>query len=78
MGGVVFGQFAKQDQFLSVVVSAITAALYFLDVIGKPLMIGVLALCVFWFIIPGHGLLYGPHLWIVYLIDMVRGEKNGK
>ncbi len=35
----------------------------------------ILSVAAFWFVIPGHGLIYGPHLWILGMLHLLRGRK---
>ncbi len=35
----------------------------------------LLGISIFIYIIPGHALVYGPHLWILAICDIIKGKK---
>ena len=67
--GSVFGQDAPIHQLLSVVGTIVMLVLYLTGDVHVAVLVLSLAALAFWFAIPGHGLVYGPHLWLLVIAD---------
>jgi hypothetical protein len=70
-----FGQYAAIYQLVGVLGGAVALSLLFgLGIssiwLSVPLW-AMLAFSIFLFILPGHGLIYGPHLWLLVIVDML-------
>jgi len=74
--GDIFGQNASTHQLVSVLGgTASTCLLFGVGIHSLWLSIpmwAVLVLSIIWFVLPGHGLIYGPHLWLLAIADIVR------
>lgn len=69
-----FGQNADAHQLIAIVGMLVsTTLLYFAPAeFLIRLACGMLPISLFWFVVPGHALIYGPHLWVLLLHDMLR------
>ena len=70
--GDAFGQSSPVHQLVSVIGAGAAFILYFLGYIHGLWLCLVLLAGLFWFVFPGHGLVYGPHLWLLLIGDLLK------
>jgi hypothetical protein len=75
-----FGQHAAGHQLLGVIgaiASITTLANSDVTTIRVFALLG-LAVSLFWYVIPGHAMIYGPHLFLLAITDLFRRSKNNE
>ncbi len=67
-----FGQSAPFHQFISLITGGVSFALLHVVPSGwfAVALFIVVALSVFWFVIPGHGIIYGPFCWTLVVKEI--------
>ena len=74
----VFGQHAAGHQLLGVIgaIACLTTLANFDNTIARVFALLGLAVSLFWYVIPGHAMIYGPHLFLIAIADLFRRSNN--
>jgi len=73
-----FGQHAAGHQLLGVIgaIMCVTMLANFDATIIRVFALLGLAVSLFWYVIPGHAMIYGPHLFLLAIADLFRRSNN--